>query len=120
VDEKLLAILSGTVPDVEAALAALNPLELARLEELEKAGKNRAGVLNAIEDIILHQAGDPPSPHEEAEADKAPVADAGKEARGEEIPGYQKLDYSGPLTMDQAQWRNERIEIKDGARVFRK
>lgn len=40
------------------------------------------------------------------------AAGAGKKARGEELAAWQKPDYSGPLTGDQALWRTERMSTK--------
>lgn len=47
-DAELLAILEGSVPEVTEALADLTAPQLVRLGELEKAGKDRKGVHDAI------------------------------------------------------------------------
>lgn len=52
------------------------------------------------------------APAKPAERDAAETeAEAGKDKRGE-IPDWQRPDYSGGLTGDQAMWRNKHITTK--------
>lgn len=61
---------------------------------------------------------DPAALNETQAADVADAAAAdaaaGKAERGEEIepPDWQKPDYSGPLNIEQAEWRNTRLQRK--------
>lgn len=42
----------------------------------------------------------------------APPEITAKAERGEEVLDWQKPDYSGPLSIEQAMWRNERMGRK--------
>lgn len=50
---------------------------------------------------------------EKIDADDAePLAE--QESSANEPPAYQRADYSGPLTIDQAQWRNANLKPASG------
>ena len=108
VDQRLIKILDGTQEHIAPQLPKLGPVELARIEELEADGKGRIGVLNDINSIIATQSG---TASEEAPASASlsvtnPTANpSAKAKRGEEQPDWQKADYGGGLSLQQAEWR---------------
>lgn len=113
-DDNIKHLLGQTVDAIKAQLPSFNPAELQRIDELERTSKNpRASLLKFIEEAAA------------ASADKAGAdsdAETGKAARGEEVkpPAYQSPDYNGPLTGEQAFWRNQNLYWKDGKLVRRK
>ena len=56
-DAKLTAILEGSVPEVVEALDGLTADELVAIGKLEKAGKDRKGIANAIAEYDTSGAG---------------------------------------------------------------
>lgn len=124
-DEQLMEILDGNVQDVTKMLNDVSLSELARLRALESASdKPRAGVLSAIDDQFSDVEARMAQQEEDlAHADEklAAAGEGGKEGRGEQVtPPWKELDYNGPLTGEQAAWRNENIVIKGGERVLKK
>lgn len=84
-----LDLLTGTVDEVTAAIADLSAPELYELKTAEAAGDKRKGVLKAIDARMS----------ELAEAtDDAPKA------------AWQADDYTGSLTIQQANWRTANIK----------
>ncbi len=55
-DDPLLALLDGSVKEIEGALAGLSSAQLDELEAAEEAGKTRKGVIAAITAERLHRA----------------------------------------------------------------
>lgn len=127
-DEERKDLLSNPVADVVAMLDDLGPDDVLALQALEREGKNRKGLIDAIESYIEAQQGDTPDasvseegqsadPAEGAGETEAGTQDAepapadAKAERGER-PAYMKADYSGPLTIDQAEWRNNNLRQK--------
>ncbi len=93
---------------IKAGLDRLSAQEIAALFDMEMEGKQREDVLNLIQEASIAAtdgkqppappAGDPPPP---------PKAEGGsKKARGEETPEWQKKNYTGPMTVEIANWRN--------------
>ena len=123
-DDALQQLLEGSVKSVAEKLVTLNPAELQRLEELERNGKCRAGVLNAIEDTFLSKDESPapaappaaPTAKEPAPAPAVTLRDvpvSPKVARGETpVPAYCRPDYNGPMTIDQALKRNAYLDAQ--------
>lgn len=92
--------------------------DLKALHEAESQGKKRQGVLAPLAKLI-DQASQPDADEDAADAGEAKAdADtegADKAARGElpaEVPAWQKPDYTGPLTGEQAMWRHANIKQK--------
>lgn len=54
--DPVATLLEGTVKDIAAALPALGAYDLERLEQLERAGGNRKGLLSAIDEEQLRRA----------------------------------------------------------------
>jgi peptidoglycan hydrolase CwlO-like protein len=124
-------LLSGKVEQVIKTIEAgaeagmLDVAALTALHEAESAGNKRQTVL-AVLARLLDEAANKPSQlsdeeiaeaaaKEAADAAAAEAAAAGKAARGEkpaEKPAWQKPDYHGPITIDQAEWRSENIKAK--------
>lgn len=124
-DEQLAAILDQSVQDATKALYEMSLSELARLRALESAAeKPRVGMLSAIDDQFSDVEARMAQMGEDLEVAAARLEEAGsggKEARGEQVtPPWKELNYTGPLTGEQAAWRNENIVIKGGQRVLKK
>ena len=123
-EEELKGLLESSVTDIVDVLGDLSPADITALQDLEAAGKNRSTLLSAIDDYIAAQTGDNEQQplgdiEDESVGGGNPDADpdaaqepAGKAVRGEEEPDWQKPDYSGPLTIPQAEWRNTNIQQK--------
>lgn len=84
----------------------LDEVALKRLIAAEESGKKRVGVLKLLNEALTKDSDNPP-------AAGAKDDEGGKEARGEvaEKP-WQKPDYTGPLSADQALWRGKNIKLK--------
>jgi len=123
-DEQLMEILGGNVQDVTKMLNDVSLSELARLRALEEGDANRSSLLKAIDDQFSDVEARMAQQEEDlAVADEklAAAGEGGKEGRGEKVtPPWKELDYTGPLTGEQAAWRNENIVIKNGERVLKK
>lgn len=109
--KQLEALLKDNVNDINKMLNELYLVDLARLRTLESAGENRVSLLQKIDDEFKDR-------EEKAVALAVQVESlskgAGKAERGEEAtPEWKKPEYSGPLSADQAAWRNEHISIKE-------
>lgn len=94
-------LLNGTVSAVKKALASANldAETLTQLAELEAENGNRAGVLKEINRLIIA-----------LRDDDAEAAEPGA------VPDWQKDDYTGPLTADQAEWiNNKRRQAEEDA-----
>lgn len=112
--DELKAIQAGTVDEVHKAVGGIeDAADLAALRKLEEAdGSPRKGVLDALDARAAELAAKAPPP---AAGDKAapkagkgaakPDADAGKSEKA-----WQARDYDGPLTGDQAAWRNANLK----------
>lgn len=94
------AILDGSIKDVVAVLPSLKAEEIAELRRREEAGKTRVGVIRAIEAEQAARAAEGASP---AAARAEPAAPA-------KAKPWQAEDYNGPLTGDQASWRNANLK----------
>jgi hypothetical protein len=57
----LLVLLDLTIPKITERLPGLSEEELDTIEAAEKAGKTRAGVINAIAEVRLERAANSPS-----------------------------------------------------------
>jgi len=108
-EDDLQRIRQDKVGDIAAVLDDMTLEDLKALKALEEADPSpRSTLVEKLDDRIaeLEQAG----------AEKAdqpdPKTDAGKKARGEEAPAWQKEDYDGPLTGEQAMWRNANLTTK--------
>lgn len=102
-----------TVPEIVEKLPALDDAALAELRKLEGAD-GRSGVLAAIDGEQKARAeragGKAQRPAKAAAAEKAtPGAKAATEADTPADP-WRAADYTGPLTADQAEWRNAHIK----------
>lgn len=103
--EKLKSILAGTVPQVTDAVSTMDAGDLAELRTLEQADASpRRGVLDAIEarEKALEEAAKPPT--------KAEPKAAAKPADKADAKPWQAPDYSGPLSGEQAAWRNANLK----------
>lgn len=108
-----------------ATLSRAGKLDRAELEALhaaETAGKGRQSVLGTLAQLIDQataegaqgRASATRDPHEAPSQAPAPSAGgegADKVARGE-IPEWRKPEYTGPLSADQAVWRNANLRTK--------
>lgn len=112
--------------DAAAEAGELTLDQVKALHAQESGGQKRQGVLAVIakhlEALTEQQGADAPASDGQGEADVAaePTEAAAspaqsstdaKAARGE-APEWQKKDYSGPLTGEQALWRNKHITTK--------
>ncbi len=131
-EEQLKALIAGNVNDSLARIRAvadqLSPADLARLEELEAGAANRATLLTAIDSLMADsQAGQQDGGDASAEDgtnDEAHDSDdhalgidavqekSGKATRGEHQEEWMKPDYSGPITIEMAEWRNKHLVTK--------
>lgn len=84
------------IDELEQSGADMSVDDLEALHEAEAAGKDRTTVLATIARMI--------------EAAEVPE-ESGKAGRGE-LPGWQKPDYTGPLSATQALWRQANITTK--------
>jgi len=107
--EELQAIQRGNVDEVQAAIESIvDPADLAALGELEAAdGSPRKGVTDALDKraAALADADEKPAPPA-----KAPAAQAKVAAPAAPAAPWKARDYSGPLTGDQAAWRNANLK----------
>lgn len=85
--------LDGSVKDILAGAANYSDDELRELIAAEQGGKNRVSLVRGLSELLS-------------------TAGGGKADRGEEIPDWKKPDYTGPLTGEQAMWRNQHITTK--------
>lgn len=110
-EKKLREILKGTIEQITEALASLTPPEVIRLQELEIEEGQREDVVNAIDAYIAAQesAASKTKAGEGGKKGASKKQPADKEARGEEQPDWQKEHYTGPLAIEQANWRNANI-----------
>lgn len=109
---KKLSNESPDTPEREAPIGA--PVDASALAKTEATVATQVAA-------VVDTATTEPTPPELNETQAADVADAaaadaaaGKAERGEEIepPDWQKPDYSGPLNIEQAEWRNTRLQRK--------
>lgn len=101
-----------TIPEIVERLPTLDAAQLKSLRAMEaKADAPRSGVMDAIDKASA--------------AAKAPKADAkptakapkmGAEPKAEPAP-WREQDYTGPLTADQAEWRNAHFKPVQVART---
>lgn len=101
--EALKGIQSGTVDEVRDMVDGIeDPADLEVLRELEHAdGTPRKGVLDAIDKRATEIAPPPEPATGKSKRAAAPAAEA---------PAWQARDYIGPLTGDQAAWRNANLK----------
>lgn len=89
--------------------------ELRRLETADGAEDGRKGVITAIDDaeaaLALALAPAPAAPPAK------PSARAAAAKPAEQRAAWQAADYDGPLTIDQANWRNEHVKPVREART---
>lgn len=107
-EAEIRAMLEGgareAVKRIKAAAAAgeMDREALMALDTAENGNNDpRETVLAAIADAMV----------DVVDAEEA-AAEGGKADRGEEIPAWQKPDYTGPLDIPQALWRNRDIRHK--------
>ena len=128
--EYLVGKVAKVVARIKDALDsdALGVNDLLALQELEAAGEKRQGVLvplgKMIEEINANLSKDDEGGELDLDAGMQEDEGADKKDRGEvvnenagdkaepETPDWQKPDYSGALTGDQAAWRNKNIKLK--------
>jgi hypothetical protein len=100
--DDLKAIQAGTVEEVHKAVSGIkDAADLAALRKLEEAEASpRKGVMDALDARAVELA-DKPAPKTGKVADSAA-------AKSEKA--WQARDYDGPLTGDQAAWRNANLK----------
>lgn len=109
--EELAEIQNLPIVEFSERLTGLTLVDLAALRELEAKEANRKGALEAIDDQVakLEQAAadaqrDPnPNPPPTAQAEAA-------QAQSDDAPAWQREDYTGPLDIEQASWRNAHLK----------
>lgn len=117
-------LLTQSVDDIVRTLAAAQPAaeDLAALRAAEAAGKNRSTLLAEFDRLIAAAGKDDTATATDdvtitrTDDDAADDTGADKVERGEERPeppAWKLPAYSGPLTADQAAWRNQHITLKD-------
>jgi len=100
------------VADIVGVLDDMTLEDVQALKALEEAAeKPRTGLLEKLDERIaeLGQSGGESGADGQSDAEQK---DGGKQARGEEAPAWQKEDYDGPLTGEQAMWRNANLTTK--------
>lgn len=104
--KKLLA--NKDVAAIKDGLADLSAQEIAALFDMEMEGKQREDVLNLIREASVAAADgkQPPAPPAGDPPPPAKAEGGSKKARGEETPAWMKPDYTGPMTVEIANWRN--------------
>ena len=112
--QELKAIQARNVDDAAKAIDGMESAEdLAALRALEEAdGTPRKTVIEAIEKRVAELAAgatEPPAPPASS-APKAPAPAPAKPATAAAPAPWKARDYSGPLTGDQAAWRNANIK----------
>ncbi len=93
----------------EDLVAQFGDFDNATLAQLKAAELNqrrpRAGLVESIDEELAARSAPPVS------EDPQTVSKAAKPARGE-VPAWQRPEYDGPLTCDQAYWRNTQLVTK--------
>lgn len=98
--DELKAMQADNLDDIVPLLDEMSGDDLAALLALEQADKHpRVGLVNPIEELLASRV------------QAAPPAAAAKAERAE-VPDWKKPDYTGPLTADQAYWRNTHLVTK--------
>ncbi len=108
--DELKAIQAGTVDEVHKAVGGIkDAADLDALRKLEEAdGSPRKGVLDALDARAAELAAEaPPAAPGAKAAAKASKAD---NAADKSEKAWQARDYDGPLTGDQAAWRNAHLK----------
>ena len=100
--DEIAELLKGSVPDITAKLDGMDRPDLVELLAQESEGKNRESLTKALAKAIevIDTEDDPPA------EDAAP-------AEEEQAPEWKSPTYAGPLTGDQAQWRNANLKRAD-------
>lgn len=124
-DLERLAQLEEDGEQRKGVLEAIGDVLVAKAEESQgdtnhaaDTAVDDADTARATDDALVVKAKDNQAkPNPTADATEGGVAtdgatDGGKAARGEEGPAWRKPNYSGPLTIEQAQWRNQHIQRK--------
>jgi len=86
------------IVELSEMLSGLSAEELAALRELEVNASNRKGALEAIDEAIKAAPA-------QVEGDAAVVAE-----QLAKTPDWQDPDYTGPLDIEQMDWRNRNIK----------
>lgn len=124
--EQISEVADGNADEVIAVLDDMSADDIKSLLDVEKSGKKRKGVTEAAELKLMEledAAKDPTSAQDDPERDEAAggtdattedtaAPEAGKEARGEEVPDWKKPEYMGPMTGEIALWRLEHLNTK--------
>lgn len=108
--DEIAALRKDAVSDIVEQFPDLSEEDLLALRDQEDADdKPRITLLGAIDTEL----GDRVAAENEAAKDNAtpPPEETAKQERGEEVqqPAWQKPDYNGTLTCDQAEWRNKHL-----------
>jgi len=120
--DEIAELLKGSVPDITAKLDGMDRPDLVELLAQESEGKNRESLTKALAKAIevIDTEDDPPAedaaPAEEEQAidtEDDPSAEDAAPAEEEQAPEWKSPTYAGPLTGDQAQWRNANLKRAD-------
>lgn len=101
------ALLQNSVKDVVEHFSTLTDEQLRELRALETAEQNRKTLLEAIDDELVQRAKQ--GNGGEAEAGGAGAAGSAAPA-ADPLPKWMGADYTGPITVEQAEWRNANLK----------
>lgn len=103
--QRLDELLAQNVKDITEVVADMDAEEVEAVKAAEAQGQNRTGVIKAADARLAELNNDD-------EADQSEASDEGGKAARGEMPEWKHPDYSGPLTGEQALWRNENLRTK--------
>lgn len=106
-NDDIKALRADVVDNITPLLGDMSDADVTALRKLEASmSRPRNGLLQAIDAELAgrEQAALPPAPEKPKRGSRSAVRD--------ETPAWQKPDYSGPLTGDQAVWRHTRMVTK--------
>lgn len=108
--DSLIDFLGRAVKSIKPDLRGLTDDDLQQVRAGEKEGQDRGSLIEAIDAELASRSA--AAGVKASVSGPAPVGFGGKESRGEKHPAYQHPDYSGPLTLMQAAWRNQNLTAK--------